>query len=193
MKRLYLLVLLIAVAMCLYPAGKDVLNVQVGDSSGVAHLDSVRAVFIYGGTAYSGDSIDATYVVGDTIYGTYVDGTLLTLDSLLITDASGADSFQAYEDGDTMRITVDNPLKLTGTLIFTDFVFGSGTFGSAKTADTIENTAIAAGDYAFITWTNATDSVYMDGGGYHATILEDTIIVTTTFKETGTTYDYLVK
>jgi hypothetical protein len=162
MKRLYLLVLLIAVAICVYPAGKNVLDVQVGDSSGVAHFDSVRLVYLYGGAA-------------------------------LITDSGGADSLLAYDDSDTFRIVVDNPLKLTGSLIFTDFVFGSGTFGTGKTADTIENTAIAAGDYAFITWTSATDSVYEVGGGYHVTILEDSIIVTTSFEETGTTYDYLVK
>lgn len=119
------------------------------------------------------------------------DNIMLTVDSLLI-NTSAADSFWVYDDGDTTRIQADNPVKLTGTMIVTDWVIGEGTFGTAKTADTVANAGISASDYAFITWTLAPDSVYEVGGGYAVTIKEDTLIVTCSFKETGTTYNYWV-
>ena len=95
----------------------------------------------------------------------------------------------ANPHADTVKIT-EAQVSVVGNLLASTvgspFVYGSGTFGTAVTADTEVVSGLAATSHIQVTFTAAVDSAT----SYIVTTKIDTLIVTANKTETGGTYKY---
>lgn len=200
-KIIFSLLISVLLFASVFAAGKTVFDVRRPANDGVAYFDTIYAIGFQGDisvdtllldrlTIVDSGGTDSIDIYDDDTYAYIITDNSLVINSAYTLTTTGKLSCDVIVLTDSLKSPEVNTDTLTvgGGTDINKFFFGSDTWGTDKTADTVLVTGCPASAKVFITWTAAVDSTT----SVYATTTAGALFVVTPIAENGTTYNYLI-